>query len=250
MPFHFTGALAAAIGAALAFTVTANAWNDADDVAIDRKIHPERPIPTGRISVTQARRFGGGAAIVAMGLSFFANEFLGILSILVVVLMLSYSRFLRRDPFAGTMAVGALASLPFLYGGAAVGDGFRGAQLVVLACSLHWAREVAKDIDDVPGDAGARRTFPIVAGLPAAKVGVEALLVIFVWSVNTMFVPNIWLVIAGIPFVAILVMASVDMWRGGAGVSKMLKTAMLVGMVSILCLNETGQLAFRLSREP
>jgi len=60
--------------------------------------------------------------------------------------------------------------LPLLYGALAVHRGGMGVVPWMLAAWLHFGREVAKDLADVPGDRVlARRTVPILWGEPAAR---------------------------------------------------------------------------------
>ena len=59
----------AALAAACA-TGASNAWNQAFDADVDRQNKPERPVPSGRATVAQARRFGHVLAALALLFAF------------------------------------------------------------------------------------------------------------------------------------------------------------------------------------
>ncbi|MEP6692551.1 MAG: UbiA family prenyltransferase, partial [Gemmatimonadaceae bacterium] len=166
------GVLLAAL-AAVALTVAANAWNDAADADVDRVAHPARPVPSGRIMVAEAQHIATGAALAGVALAAGARWELGALSCAVVAALRAYSPTLKRMGLAGNLAVALLASLPFLYGSSAAGSAGAGLALVAVAVPLHLARELAKDLADVAGDALAnRRTLPRTAGPAAASLAI------------------------------------------------------------------------------
>ncbi|HUO52165.1 MAG TPA: UbiA family prenyltransferase [Gemmatimonadaceae bacterium] len=245
VPYAFPPPLLAAIGAALALTATANAWNDAADVAIDRVAHPERPLPRGALGAGSARRFALVAAAAGIAFAFAANRSLGPLSIIVVAAMLAYSRWFKTRPVLGNAIVAVLASLPFLYGGLAVGEGSRAAALALLAFLLHFAREVAKDLVDMPADAGARRTIPVAFGAGGAKLAALAMLALFLWTAAATFAANAWAVAAFLLVAALLLAAALEIRRDSAAAPRTLKMAMFLAMLCVLALNDSGHLVFR-----
>jgi geranylgeranylglycerol-phosphate geranylgeranyltransferase len=91
-----------------------------------------------------------------------------------VALLWGYSRWLKRTPLVGNLAVALVLGLAILYGGLAVtsfGDARWAAALLgaAFAFGSTLAREIAKDIEDAKGDAaGGARTLPIVIGAGAA----------------------------------------------------------------------------------
>ncbi|HEU4565986.1 MAG TPA: UbiA family prenyltransferase, partial [Gemmatimonadaceae bacterium] len=149
--------------AAIALAAAANAWNDVADVAIDARAHPERPLPSGRLSVAGAARIARTMGAAALPLAALARPALGLLTIPVLALMRLYSPHLKRRGLPGNIVVAVLASLPFLYGAWAEGAPGAGLRLVAIAAPLHFAREIAKDLDDAAGDAGARATLALRA---------------------------------------------------------------------------------------
>ena len=211
-------AMVAAICSAIALTVTANATNDVADADLDRVAHPARPIPSGRISKDAARRTALLAAALGIAFSTVAAPALGAISLGVVAIMFLYSPWLKRNGLVGNAIVAVLASLPFLYGAWIIGEPRFGLLLVVLAVPLHFARELAKDIDDATADAGARRTLPIVLGVPATRRAVAGLIGIY----------------AIVPFVFLELISCCDIF-GRAGLGILIAELSIILMLSIAC---------------
>jgi geranylgeranylglycerol-phosphate geranylgeranyltransferase len=234
--------LAAATCSALALTVTANAWNDVADGELDRVAHADRPIPSGRVSPESARRLALWAAALGIGFALIAAPALGAITIAVVALMFAYSPWLKRRGVVGNATVALLASLPFLYGAWSVGEPLAGLVLVALAIPLHFARELAKDIDDAAADAGVRRTLPIVLGVRTVRRIV--VLLILPYAITLVAYPlymiassdiavegKVLLVIPLLGIGAILAVASWRVGRGLPGAPEAIKGAMFVLML-------------------
>ena len=225
------------VGAAMGLTLLANAWNDACDADIDRIAHPERPIPSGRVDRRTAVivALAGGAAGIIM--SWIADPSLGILSIGVAVVMVVYSLRLKRRGLAGNLVVAVLASLPFLYGAWSAGRPDHVIPLLSLAIPLHFAREVAKDLEDVEGDRATRSTLPVALGAPAARKTVFGATVVFAivvmlsaWRWPMLLVPG---VLALLP-AAVATARSIRGQHGGPALFKTAMVAALAGMVMVL----------------
>ena len=98
-----------------------------------------------------------------------------------LLVMLVYSPLLKSRGLQGNLAVAVVASMPLVYGAAAVGYWRAGLVPAVLAAFLHLAREVVKDIEDVPGDlAIGRATVPIAWGVDAGFFAAAGVLALFV----------------------------------------------------------------------
>src|SRR5579863_2756593 len=145
-------AVLAAACAAICLAIVANAFNDYDDRDIDALIHPTRPLPSGAISTAVALRTVAVAAIGGVAFSALARPVLAVVSIGVIVVMLAYSQIKSRWGVLANATVAILGSMPFLYGAWAAGTPDAGVILVGIAAPMHFAREIAKDIDDIDGD--------------------------------------------------------------------------------------------------
>ena len=156
--------LAYAVAAAALFTAGGNALNDIFDVETDRVNHPDRPLVTGALSPSSARRFAFGMFVAAEVLAALANFWaLGVV-FLNAALMYAYESGLKRRGVPGNVVIAYLVGSLFLFAGVAVyrGDStplVRTSVLAVLAFLTTLGREVTKDIEDMAGG-GARRPPP------------------------------------------------------------------------------------------
>ena len=169
-----------AAAAAICLAALSYAANDLFDREIDRVAHPQRPLPSGRLSTREATVTAFTAGVLGIALAFGASVALGLLSVAVAALMVAYSRWFKTRGLLGNALVAVLASLPFVYGAWTAGDARSGLALLLVAVPLHAAREIAKDVADVRADEGHRRTLPIALGVPRAR-GIAILLIACWW---------------------------------------------------------------------
>lgn len=163
-------ALALATLSAALIGAGANAINDVFDVAIDRVNRPSRPLPSGELSVGAARSVWAACSALGIGLGAFVSWAHLAIAVVSVALLYGYSAWLKRVPLVGNLAVALVLGLAILYGGLAVGPGGGALWLgAAFAFGSTLAREIAKDLEDMAGDAaGGARTLPIVLGEGAA----------------------------------------------------------------------------------
>lgn len=154
----------------LMFISGGNALNDYIDWEIDRAAHPERPIPSGRMTRREALVAGAVMLFGAVAVSFLTADPVCIAIVVVAcVLMVAYELALKQRGFVGNVTIAVLTGMMFLLGGAVIGDA--GANLVValMAMLVSIGREIAKDIEDMEGDEG-RITLPMRIGVRNASV--------------------------------------------------------------------------------
>ena len=220
--------------AAIAITAAANAWNDVADVAIDRVAHPARPLPSGALTPDAASRFAWGAAALALPLAYAAEPALAALTVPVLALAYLYSARLKRAGVLGNAVVAVLASLPFLYGAWAAERPAAGAMLAGIAVPLHFAREIAKDLDDSSADAGWRRTIPLAYGPRTARVAVAVAAVLFLMALTPPAVRAPVFALALVPAVALSLAGAGIAARGRPGSPRLFKAAMVCAMLAVL----------------
>lgn len=149
-------------------TGAGNAINDYFDIEIDRINKPERPIPSGKISLKTALYFS--LALFAAGTIIAAsiNIICGAIALVNSLLLIYYASTLKRTALFGNIAVGYLTGSTFLFGGAVFFEhgGINGVfVLFLLATMATIAREIVKDIEDIEGDReDGAKTLPIVIG--------------------------------------------------------------------------------------
>lgn len=153
-----------AVAAFLALSA-GNSLNDFCDVRIDRINKPKRPIPSGRVSRQQALIF----SLILLGGSvqfgYRVNQTAFLIVVGVVVTLVAYAFWLKRTPLIGNLVVGGLTALTFIAGGVAKGTAREVLPLAIFAFLFTTAREIVKDIEDLPGDrAQSVATLPLLWG--------------------------------------------------------------------------------------
>jgi geranylgeranylglycerol-phosphate geranylgeranyltransferase len=176
-------------------TAAGNVINDYFDVAIDRVNRPDRPIPSGRVSLPAARAYAVTLFLAGILVCLLTNELCIAIAVFNSILLIGYAARLKRTPLIGNIAVSYLAASMFLFGGAL--GGLPGIlQVIPFAVMTFFAmlaRELVKDAEDVEGDRGSKAdTIPILYGIRAtgflalfsALLGVAASLVPYLrWGV-------------------------------------------------------------------
>ena len=229
----FTRGPLLAAGAAIALAAFANAFNDCCDIEIDRLAHPGRPLPSGRLRPSHAGAIAVTAALLALLCALLVSTALAAVTALVLLVMREYSLRLKRRGF-GNGIVAVLASLPFLYGAWSIGAPLAALPLLALGIPLHFAREVAKDLEDAPADAPVRRTLPVTQGPARARgVFVGALLVFLAVLIPFALSRPLFAMLV-LPAVALCALAARRVLDGRQGSPVLLKSAMLWAMAALI----------------
>lgn len=223
-----------ATASALGLAAFANADNDGCDVEIDRVAHPERPLPAGRLSPSQARATAAVGALVAIACSAAAGVPLAVATTVLLMVMVAYNRILKRRGIIGNATVAVVASLPFIYGSWAAGQVLAGAPLVLIAIPLHLAREIAKDLDDAPGDAPFRRTLPLDAGVAVARRAIVVAVASFAVGLAALAVPRPPFALLALPALVFSLLAARRALAGHRGGPLLFKSAMVCAMTALV----------------
>ena len=147
--------------------------NDTLDTEIDRINNPKRPIPSGRVSKTEAAAFAAITLALGLSLAFVLSVVNFVIAVLAVSLMLYYNRFGKKTGLPGNAVVSANLAIPFIFGGA-IGDINNTLYIFALLAFLAgMGREVIKGMADIAGDSKRGvRTLAVSKGLgTAAKTG-------------------------------------------------------------------------------
>jgi geranylgeranylglycerol-phosphate geranylgeranyltransferase len=161
----------------IVFAITAggNVFNDLCDLEIDRINRPDRPLPSGKVTVEAAGVLAATLFSAGLVLTIPAGLPCVVIAVANSLLLLFYARTLKRTPLWGNVAVSYLAASIYPFGGALAGlAGLeRTLPLAGITCLAMLARELLKDAEDVAGDSAAgARTIPIALGVK--KTGVIA----------------------------------------------------------------------------
>jgi len=169
-PLVFTAAADSAVGAALvggslpwipvavcsSFLYAAGmAMNDVVDADRDRTLHPERPIPSGRVSPQAARLFTLVLFVLAMSAARVADTNTMIGATVLVALIVSYNRYLKRWAIPGSLGMAAMRGGNLALGAVSAGvlpgsEQFPWVPVTILACyvfilTLWSTREEMRD---------------------------------------------------------------------------------------------------------
>ncbi len=146
-------------------------FNDYFDHEIDKIAHPNRPIPSKRITPKESLVFSLFLFLSAITISYFINLLCLLIVLFCIASLYIYETFLKKQGFAGNIIVAFISALSFTFGGAAVGKPFASLLLSIIVFFLFTGRETLKDIQDVKGDKQFRTTLPMKIGeKPAAIV--------------------------------------------------------------------------------
>ena len=143
-----------------------NALNDYNDRESDKENHPNRPIPSGKISAETALNYshillGSGLVILWFTL---ANWLVFLIALIGVLTLIAYENGLKAAGIAGNIAVGFMSGTVFLYAGMAVDNPGPTIWMFGLAFLATISREIIKDIQDLEGDLD-RKTLPSRIGI-------------------------------------------------------------------------------------
>lgn len=171
-PFDAPASAALMTACVAVLAMGAAAINDVYDAPIDRINAPGRPIPSGRVSESGARR--AAAVLFAAGLSVGAVSFEANVAAALAAGgagCVAYGFWSKRMGPAKNLLIASMAAAACLLPGVALGR----ATPTLLLAALHaflvgWAVEVVKDVGDAVGDASAgARTWPVIAGPDRAR---------------------------------------------------------------------------------
>ena len=241
--YQFYKIILAAFSASLTLSA-GNIINDIKDIEIDKVNHPERPLITGKITVSQAKAEYVSLTFIALLLSFFINLPAFVIALSATVLLLLYSYYFKMVPILGNLIVSILTAMVFIYGGVAVSNPLAAIIPAIFAFLINLIREVVKDMQDVDGDLKQGViTFPGKFGFSSSKLLVVELTAILFLVTLYPFVTRLY----KIEFI-ILIMAVVNpllvynlkiLFNDHSSsnlnkISTILKLNMFIGLIAIL----------------
>ena len=195
-----------------AFMCSWNALNDILDIEIDKLNQPNRPLPSGDISLSNAKFL----TAILMCFSLFCLVYAGYISssiedgfenwapsILIWLLAIflltnyesssNYSLKLKDRGLPGNFAISLSVGMVILFGAAGVFEPTepRVLSLFFIGLSYNLAREIVKDIEDMEGDEG-RNTLAMRIGVEKARVLAWMILLLTMVSILAPFALEIF----------------------------------------------------------
>lgn len=230
-------------------TAAGNVINDYFDYNIDLVNKPERPIPSGRISLKNGRNYAYFLFLAGTICGFLISHITGnwipfVIVLIADVILYLYAYKLKTTPLIGNLAVGFMTGFGFVFGGFTLNNPniiMTSIFLGFFAFVMTTAREIVKDIEDVEGDKkDGARTLPILIGKKTPAILATILIIIDCALCPLLYIYHIFgilylviIAIAVILFIysAILILKSQDEATAHKS-SKLLKIGMLIAFLS------------------
>lgn len=210
-----------ALGILTAFLLTASSMviNDCYDLQIDKINEPTRPIPSGVVSLNEAKFLA--ALLMLLGLATALAISFGALLIAIVAYMFSalYNSKGKKTGFFGNLMVSFCVAVPFIFGSVAAVSKVTSlaASFSLLAFLASAGREVTKGIADIEGDlAKGVKTLAVVRGSKFAAMVASAF---YVTAASLSIVPFV-LGQAGLLYLAIITTADIGFLRLATAIAK------------------------------
>lgn len=154
-----------AVVATILTAAAANAWNDIQDIAIDRINQPKRPLPAGLVTLHNAYLFSFTLTAVALILAAFINLPAFIIGVVVSSLLYIYSWKLKSTVLIGNATIALVSATSAIFGGVAAGNARPSLWIFMIVGVAILGREVLKTLADYEGDLHERcRTVATVWG--------------------------------------------------------------------------------------
>lgn len=238
--------------AVIFFIGAGNTMNDIKDSDIDKTAHPNRPIPSQRITIKEARFFTWALWILSVMCVLFGTfklynddmEWYPLLTIyvLAVALMLTYDHGpkTKDSGLIGNISISLMVGAVILYGASSISS---------LNSTLVWwtalvvfftnlAREIVKDCQDMESDEGIRQTLPMKFGLQNSRM---AAYVIIMAALVCLYMPywrgpfEFGQIFFQIPAILTLITLNRPLYEGrDALVAGRIRVAMLLGLIGFI----------------
>lgn len=221
-----------------------NIINDIFDIKIDRINRPERPLPSGIISVQSAKYMYSFFTLIALMLSLYFNEFVILLVLFNTILLFLYSHYFKQKILIGNFTVSYLTMSVLILCGFAF-DNFN---QIILPCLFaffaNFMRELVKDLEDADGDKALNlQTFALMYSLKKNKglilfLGVLLVLAsyipIFLHDVSDLYWMLIHMGIIGPVFYILFLISKAEKKTHFSTISSYLKGFMLLGLLILI----------------
>ena len=166
---YFDIELILAMIAVFFITSASMAFNDYFDRDVDKKAHPDRPIPSGKVTPFQGLAISIIFFVISLFLSFLINILCLIIVIISIVLLVLYETIFKNQGIVGNIVVSFIVAISFLFGGAAIGRPELALDFTLLAFFIMLGREILMDVTDIEGDKLNRLTLPMRIGRKKAS---------------------------------------------------------------------------------
>jgi len=242
-----TGAWVKVILAILAtwfITAAANAWNDYQDIEIDKINQPKRPLPSGQVSPRSVLLYSLVMTAVSILLAAFINPTAFVIALASAAMLYIYSWRLKSTVLMGNAIIAAISAMSAIFGGIAAGNVRPSLWLAAIIASAIMGREVLKTLADYEGDLRQRcRTVATVWGRRPARIvfyilGAATLVVMMVPYMLNVYQPVYAFIVAlGVYPVLFYILVRVTRDRSGPQLEKLsqlMKYDFMIWFIAVL----------------
>ena len=237
--------------AVMFFIGAGNVMNDIKDYEIDKLAHPNRPLPSGEISLQSATTFSrllwASSILCLASAIYFSMDFdlwwaTIIIYVIAVVLMISYDHGPKTKEMGlqGNIAISIMVAAVIIYGASSVGG--------LLNPLIWWvsgvvfftnlAREIIKDCQDIIADEGQRTTLPMKIGLDKSRM---VAYVVIMAALVCLYMPfwrgpfEFGQLVFQTPAILVLITLNGPLFKGDdVLVAGRIRAAMLLGLIGFL----------------
>ena len=232
-------------------TSAGNVINDYFDYNIDLINKPERPLPSGRISLKNGRNYAYLlfllALICSLIISITTDNWIPVIIVIIAhIILYLYAYKLKSTPLVGNLAVGFMTGFGIVFGGYSINN----PQIIAISIFLGLfafvmttAREIIKDIEDIEGDRkDGARTLPILIGAKKPAILASALIVIACALCPLLYYYNVfgllYLIVIAVAVIIFLYSAAIILKSQDRDTahksSKYIKYAMLISFLAFI----------------
>jgi len=138
-----------------------NIINDYFDIEIDSVNKPDKPLPSGKVSKSDALMLSVILFLFGIGMSKSVNQYCFYIATINTIILIIYATYSKRMLFISNLIVSYLVASIFLFGALTNLESFLLAEqrninlltvLGVCAFLMTLSREIVKDIEDIKGD--------------------------------------------------------------------------------------------------
>lgn len=218
------------------------AINDVYDIDIDRINKPDRPLPSGKISVRNAKILAYTTMVLGCILSIFLGYIQFSIAVITTILLIFYAKTLKREGLPGNLVVALTTALSIFYGGLAYFQGYWLEKVIVptfYSFLLTLGREFIKGIEDYEGDKAFNvKTLATTLGIERTwTIARIVLILMLVISPIPMFLGfNLLYPIVLIPFYyfTLLAILSETSIKGGEKARGYMKVSAFLGIIAFM----------------
>ncbi len=208
-------------------------FNDVFDASLDRAERPERPIPSGVITLREASLWGGFLLVIGIGTAVTVSVVSGSIALAIAVFALVYNRWSKHNPVVGPLNMGLCRGLNLLLGVSMVTTALNQWWFIAIVPIIYIAAITAISRGEVHG--GDKRALYLAAFLFILVIGV-----IFGFSVYGQMMW--WTAIFLLPFTGIIFFHLAKAIRNP--IPQNIGKAVKAGVIALILMNAAWAAAF------